>query len=214
MLEPQKQQERVNRGYEIYALVDPRDNLIHYVGLSLSANLRFISHLNGNGGNKQEKCWIIELQREGLTPILQILETIEAGSNAYALACEEELYWIREMARQGHPLLNAIGITRSYVPAAPPYQTTKLKRVYAEEVVTSAKIDTSQAISADKTDTEELTVAQVAEELQVHKNLVYSWIQSGELPTIDLGRQGKHVYRISRADLDAFKQARKTTRDG
>ena len=59
----------------------------------------------------------------------------------------------------------------------------------------------------------DLTVEQVAEELQVHKNRVYSWIQSGELPAIDIGRRGKHNYRISRADLDAFKQARKTTRD-
>jgi excisionase family DNA binding protein len=59
----------------------------------------------------------------------------------------------------------------------------------------------------------ELTVEQVAEELQVHKNRVYSWIQSGELPAIDIGRRGKHNYRISRADLDAFKQARRTMRD-
>ncbi len=59
----------------------------------------------------------------------------------------------------------------------------------------------------------DLTVEQVAEELQVHKNRVYSWIQSGELPAIDIGRRGKHNYRICRADLDAFKQARKTTRE-
>ncbi len=62
-------------------------------------------------------------------------------------------------------------------------------------------------------ESKELTVEQVAEELQVHKNLVYSWIQAGELPAIDIGRRGKHVYRISRADLNAFKQARRTTRD-
>lgn len=59
----------------------------------------------------------------------------------------------------------------------------------------------------------DLTVEQVAEELQVHKNRVYSWIQSGELAAIDIGRRGKHSYRISRADLDAFKRARKTMRE-
>lgn len=59
----------------------------------------------------------------------------------------------------------------------------------------------------------ELTVEQVAKELQVHKNRVYSWIQSGELAAIDLGRRGKHNYRISRGDLEAFKQARKTKRE-
>ncbi len=60
---------------------------------------------------------------------------------------------------------------------------------------------------------QDLTVEQVAKELQVHKNRVYSWIQSGELPAIDIGRRGKHSYRISRSDLDAFKQARKTKRE-
>jgi excisionase family DNA binding protein len=59
----------------------------------------------------------------------------------------------------------------------------------------------------------DLTVEQVAEELQVHKNRVYSWIQAGELSAIDIGRRSKHNYRISRADLDAFKQARRTMRD-
>lgn len=62
-------------------------------------------------------------------------------------------------------------------------------------------------------DVQELTVEQVAKELQVHKNRVYSWIQAGDLAAIDIGRGGKHNYRISRTDLDAFKQARKIRRE-
>jgi excisionase family DNA binding protein len=61
-------------------------------------------------------------------------------------------------------------------------------------------------------DSKDLTVEQVAEELQVHPRSVYKWIQTGELPAINLGSGGKHIYRISRVDLDAFKQARKTRR--
>lgn len=224
MLEPQKPQERINRGYEIYALIDPRDNLVRYVGLSISANIRFISHLNGNGGNEQEKRWIVELQREGLTPILQILETIEAGSNSYALACEEELYWIREMAHQGHPLLNVIGITHPYVPAVPPYRTTESKRMYIEEVVTSTEIDTSQIVGVDKADTEPvpisqnegermLTVEQVAEEMNVDKKTVRKWINQGDLRAVNIGRI-RPEYRISRRNLDLFKQERETGRQG
>jgi len=90
---------------------------VRYVGLSIDAHTRFIGHLKGGGGNEQERHWISELQKVGLTPILQILETIEPGNKAYAIACEEELYWIREMTHLGHPLLNMSGITRSYVPA-------------------------------------------------------------------------------------------------
>lgn len=59
-------------------------------------------------------------------------------------------------------------------------------------------------------DRRDLTVEQVAEELQVNPRTVYKWIQIGELPAMDLGSRGKHIYRISRADLDAFKQARRT----
>jgi len=62
-------------------------------------------------------------------------------------------------------------------------------------------------------DVRDLTVEQIAEELQVHPRSVYKWIQTGELSAMDLGSGGKHIYRISRADLDTFKQARKTKRD-
>lgn len=57
----------------------------------------------------------------------------------------------------------------------------------------------------------ELTVEQVASELQVHKKRVYQWIQEKELPAMDLGSSNKHNYRISRADLNEFKRRRRTT---
>lgn len=58
----------------------------------------------------------------------------------------------------------------------------------------------------------ELTVEQVASELQVHKKRVYQWIQEKELPAMDLGSSSKHSYRISRTDLDEFKKRRRTVR--
>lgn len=61
-------------------------------------------------------------------------------------------------------------------------------------------------------ETKDLTVEQIAEELQVHPRSVYKWIQTGELPAMDLGSGGKHIYRISRIDLNMFKQTRKTKR--
>jgi excisionase family DNA binding protein len=47
-----------------------------------------------------------------------------------------------------------------------------------------------------------LTVAQVANLLQVSVMAVQGWIRRGELPAIRLG--GKAGYRVRRADLDAF----------
>ncbi len=57
---------------------------------------------------------------------------------------------------------------------------------------------------------QELTVEQVAKELQVNPRSVYKWIQAGELPAMDLGSGGKHSYRISRPDLEDFKRSRRT----
>jgi len=51
-----------------------------------------------------------------------------------------------------------------------------------------------------------LTVAQVADQLQVHPETVRVWIRSGELEAMDIGGE----YRISRADLNDFIQRRKT----
>lgn len=56
---------------------------------------------------------------------------------------------------------------------------------------------------------QELTVEQVANELQVNPRSVYKWIQTGELAAMDLGSGGKHVYRVNRVDLDDFKRRRR-----
>ncbi len=57
---------------------------------------------------------------------------------------------------------------------------------------------------------EELTVEEVAKELKIHPKRVYKWIHIGELQATDLGTSARHNYRISRADLNTFKEARKT----
>jgi excisionase family DNA binding protein len=53
---------------------------------------------------------------------------------------------------------------------------------------------------------ETLTVEEVAAELRVHPDTVRTWIRSGELDAIDIGRE----YRIYRADLDEFLRHRRT----
>jgi excisionase family DNA binding protein len=50
------------------------------------------------------------------------------------------------------------------------------------------------------------TVEEVANQLRVNPRTVRSWIASGELIALDVGRE----YRISQTDLDAFKEKRKT----
>jgi excisionase family DNA binding protein len=53
---------------------------------------------------------------------------------------------------------------------------------------------------------ETLTVEDVAAELRVHPDTVRTWIRTGELDAVDIGRE----YRIYRADLDEFIRRRRT----
>lgn len=55
-----------------------------------------------------------------------------------------------------------------------------------------------------------LTVAQVADRMQVHPETVRGWIRAGELVAIDIGNE----YRISPEDFNDFLQRRKTKRRG
>ena len=54
-----------------------------------------------------------------------------------------------------------------------------------------------------------LTVEQVAEEMNVDKKTVRKWINQGELKAVNIGRL-RPEYRISRRNLDLFKQERET----
>jgi excisionase family DNA binding protein len=47
-----------------------------------------------------------------------------------------------------------------------------------------------------------LTVAQVAERLQVHEETVRRWIRDDQIPVLNLGK--KAGYRVRPADLDTF----------
>jgi excisionase family DNA binding protein len=49
-----------------------------------------------------------------------------------------------------------------------------------------------------------LTVTEVSRALSIHRALVVSWIASGELLAIDLGRASLPYWKIKRSDLDAF----------
>ena len=89
----------------IYALIDPRDNAVCYVGMSKDAHVRLRQHLYKYRDGKRLMHWLEELDRLGLSPILEILETI-TGKDAYFIAVEREKYWVSEMARTGCPLLN------------------------------------------------------------------------------------------------------------
>ena len=85
----------------IYALTDPRDNKIYYVGISGSPNARLKEHLAQPISKKMGK-WIEELKQIGLTPGLTVLRDVLMGEDE--LQVEKE--YIYKMIEEGHPLLN------------------------------------------------------------------------------------------------------------
>jgi excisionase family DNA binding protein len=201
----------MRKSYQIYALIDPRDNSVRYVGFSRDAQLRLREHLNGGGGNGQERRWIHRLLNSGLSPILQVLETIEASDDALTVACERELYWIHEMSRLGHPLLNVSGLSQPYIPpSATVYKPKKIRNPFIRKVNSTTDPDhlvSNLSIGKKSPALEEVyTVQEVAQNLKVSERTVRNWIESGELPAFPIGKRG---YRISRADLQAFIDQRK-----
>jgi len=186
----------VHKAYYIYALIDPRDNLIHYVGMSNDAVTRFNWHLHGGFGNIRERDWLVNLQREGLSPILQILETIAVSKNVSTVIRDREQYWIQEMLRLGHPLLNVYGVKR-------PYWYPPKHKVHIEA---KHNYPNNSRSNSDRGTSKSLSISDVARELGVMEKTVRRWILNKELiATRDiLGR-----YKMTREALDAFIEKRK-----
>ena len=92
--------------YSIYALIDPRDNITRYIGITEKpVNQRVQQHLLGNDGNVNKIAWINELDQLGISPIVEVLEQVESKEEAL----EREIYWIRYYLDLNAPLMNRQG---------------------------------------------------------------------------------------------------------
>lgn len=79
----------------IYALVDPRDSTVRYVGYSASPNIRHRQHAAGNVQNRELRTWELELHAAGLEPRFVVLT--RAGANWEI----HERRWIRYFRIRG-----------------------------------------------------------------------------------------------------------------
>lgn len=57
-----------------------------------------------------------------------------------------------------------------------------------------------------------MTVDEVARELRVNARKIYQFIQSGELMAMNIGTEGRKIFRITHTDFEAFLQSRKQKR--
>lgn len=98
--------QEIKADYFVYALIDPRDQSIRYIGMSHQPEKRLIDHTRDDKQSKQNRqkhAWCQELKQAGLEPTLKIIEKIK---NTRTFAFTRETYWIRFYQKKGAPLLN------------------------------------------------------------------------------------------------------------
>ena len=88
--------------YYIYVLIDPRDSVVHYIGITSDVKARYRSHCHNRRNNPQKVTWIHDLQAQGLQPELEIIEQVFGET----LARKHECDWIRFYREQGAPFTN------------------------------------------------------------------------------------------------------------
>lgn len=87
----------------IYALTDPRDGQVRYVGQSSRGLARPREHVKPRGPTVTHKDrWVAALLRQGLMYDVSILYQ----SPTATLLSDAEVFWIAEMKRRGHDLTN------------------------------------------------------------------------------------------------------------
>lgn len=110
--------------WAIYALLDPRNQAMRYIGVTKHPERRWAKH-NGNGqeANLRKQDWIADLKGCGLRPIMKTLEIVQGQEEARA----REAAWIGACVNAGIDLLNVASLH----PAPPP--PTPVKRMPEEE---------------------------------------------------------------------------------
>lgn len=94
--------------YVVYALEDPRDTKVRYVGMTSDVYKRFIQHISLDGDNQEKNMWIDSLRSLGMLPIMRTLET----SYKRNIALERERYWINHYTYLDMPLFNIVAPAR------------------------------------------------------------------------------------------------------
>jgi GIY-YIG catalytic domain len=164
--------------YFVYALIDPRTDVVAYVGISFNATWRFSQHLKCDSTNRAKNAWIQQLQDEGLQPILKILETVETAD----IARKREKHWINYYATQHMPLRNMKGIGQARLSQATPCSAMKPELSENETSSQSQRYVTSD-------EGEKL--------LGVDTGRFFYYVQSGQITREPGSRKRNALYRVS-----------------
>jgi hypothetical protein len=94
--------------YYVYALIDPRDNLIHYVGLTGNVPTRRLAdHLSDRSSVKGE--WLLSVLDSGFMPSFVVLQHADDLEQAHM----RESWWISTGELLGWPLTNIAKMSKN-----------------------------------------------------------------------------------------------------
>jgi hypothetical protein len=88
--------------YVIYALIDPRDDSVRYVGMTEDVYRRFLAHLRGLDNNREKNTWLYELRLANKMVIMKTLEEVEDRETALG----REAHWIQHFGISKKPVVN------------------------------------------------------------------------------------------------------------
>jgi hypothetical protein len=133
--------------YYIYALIDPRDNLVHYVGLTGNTPThRLADHLTDRTGAKAE--WLTDLLDAAFMPSFVVLQKADDVEQAQM----REAWWISTGEMFGWPLTNVAKTMKqkksTLEKAQPEVQrevVRKIKETNAERALNSKWQDVAKA---------------------------------------------------------------------
>jgi hypothetical protein len=79
----------------IYALVDPRDGVVRYVGVTNNPQNRFQDHIGRKTrrGPRKKALWLESLAKENLKPIFVFLDAVP-----HEVAETKEIWWIQHFS--------------------------------------------------------------------------------------------------------------------
>lgn len=87
----------------IYALIDPRNNEVRYIGQTKNRTIRYKQHKQDQDENAAKHEWIAEIKSLGLEPGYTILEEVDWDQRL-----KREKHWIQHHQSLGATLTNQI----------------------------------------------------------------------------------------------------------
>jgi hypothetical protein len=86
----------------IYILIDPRNNMVRYVGKANNVSQRYKAHLNRARKHQQHKAnWLKQLKSLDLKPIIEVIDVVPIDNWIFW-----ETYWISQFKAWGFDLVN------------------------------------------------------------------------------------------------------------